>query len=68
MKIKPDTPKSIEEKAQSALNTQARRIFTEKNTNGFAQRSRIDKSDPIKLQSFYKAKDIVNTTNQQPTD
>jgi hypothetical protein len=33
----------------------------------YALRSRIDKWDLIKLQSFYKAKDIVNRTKQQPT-
>jgi hypothetical protein len=31
-------------------------------------RSRIDKWDLIILQSFYKAKDAVNKTKQQPTD
>jgi hypothetical protein len=31
-------------------------------------RSRINKWDLIKLQSFYKAKDIVNKTKRQPTD
>ena len=30
--------------------------------------SRIDKWDLIKLESFYKAKDIVDKTNLQPTD
>jgi hypothetical protein len=33
----------------------------------YGLRSRIDKWDLIKLQSFYKAKDIVNKTKQQPT-
>ena len=33
-----------------------------------AVRSRIDKWDLIKLQSFYKAKDIVNKTKRPPTD
>ena len=32
------------------------------------QRSRIDKWDLMKLKSFCKAKNIVNKTNQQPTD
>ena len=31
-------------------------------------RTRIDKWDLIKLQSFYKAKDTVNRTKWQPTD
>jgi hypothetical protein len=33
-----------------------------------ALRSRIDKWDLIKLESFHKAKDIVDKTNRQPTD
>jgi hypothetical protein len=34
----------------------------------FAVRSRIDKCDVIKLQSFCKAKDTVNKTKRPPTD
>jgi len=41
--------------------------FPEQNTND-TLRSRIDKWDLIKLQSFCKAKDIANRTKQQPTD
>jgi hypothetical protein len=33
----------------------------------YALRSRIDKNDLIKLQSFSKAKDTVNKTKWQPT-
>jgi hypothetical protein len=33
-----------------------------------AVRSRIDKWDLIKLQSFYKVKDTVNKTKRPPTD
>jgi hypothetical protein len=33
-----------------------------------ALKSRIDKWDLMKLQSFCKARDIVNKTNQQLTD
>ena len=33
-----------------------------------ALRSRIDKWDLTKLKSFYKAKEIANKTNWQPTD
>ena len=33
-----------------------------------AARSRIDKWDLIKLQSFCKAKDTVNKTKRSPTD
>ena len=34
----------------------------------YAVRSRIYKWDLIKLQSFFKAKETVNGTKQQPTD
>jgi phage-related protein len=34
----------------------------------YALRSRIDKWDIIKLQSFCKAKDTVNRTKWEPTD
>ena len=34
----------------------------------YALRSRMDKWDLIKLQSFCKAKDTVNRTKWQPTD
>jgi hypothetical protein len=34
----------------------------------YALRFIINKWDLIKLQSFYKAKDTVNRTKQQPTD
>ena len=34
----------------------------------YALRSRIEKWDLIKLQSFCKAKDTVNRTKQQPTN
>ena len=39
----------------------------EKNSNGGAVRSVIDKWDLIKLQSFCKAKDTVNRIKRQPT-
>jgi hypothetical protein len=34
----------------------------------YSLRSRIDKWDLMNLESFCKAKVIVNKTNQQPTD
>jgi hypothetical protein len=34
----------------------------------YTVRSRIDKWDSIKLQSFCKPKDTVNRTKRQPTD
>ena len=38
------------------------------NRTAYAVRSRIDKWDLIKLQSFCKAKDTVNKTKRPPTD
>ena len=42
--------------------------FPEQNTNCLCLRSRPNKWDLIKLQSFYKAKDTVNRPKWQPTD
>jgi hypothetical protein len=53
--IKPETQKVIEEKAGKSL-----RIAC-------AVRSRIDKWDLIKLQSFCKAKDNINKIKRPPT-
>jgi hypothetical protein len=43
-------------------------IFLNRSLMVYALRSRIDKWDLIKLQSFCKAKDIVSRTIPQPTD
>jgi hypothetical protein len=43
-------------------------IFLNRTAMAYALRSRIDKWDFIKLQSFCKAKDTVNGTKWQPTD
>ena len=42
--------------------------FLNRTSMACALRSRIDKWDLIKLQSFYKAKDTVNKTERSPTD
>ena len=42
--------------------------FLNRTPKAHALRSRIDKWDLIKLESFCKAKDIVNMTNWQPKD
>ena len=42
--------------------------FLNKTPITYALRSRIDKRDLIQLQSFCKAKDIVNRSQQQPTN
>ena len=57
--IKPETLKLIEEKVGKSLGQKAMAC---------AVRSRIDKWDLMKLQSFCKAKDTVNKTKRPPTD
>ena len=42
--------------------------FLNRTATASAVRSRIDKWDIIKLQSFFKAKDTVNKTKRPPTD
>jgi hypothetical protein len=42
--------------------------FMSRTAIAYAVRLRIDKWDLIKLQSFYKAKDMVNKTKRPPTD
>jgi hypothetical protein len=44
------------------------RNFLNRTQMAHALRSRIEKWDLIKLESFCKEKDIVDKTNQQPTD
>jgi hypothetical protein len=43
-------------------------IFLNRTAMACAVRSRIDKWDFIKLQSFYRAKDTVNKTKRPPAD
>jgi hypothetical protein len=42
--------------------------FLNRTAMAYAVRSRVDKWDLIKLQSFCKAKDTINKTKRQPTD
>ena len=66
--IKPDTLNLIEEKVGKSLkhmNTGANFLY--RTQMAYALRSRINKWDLLKLQNFYKAKDTVNRTKQQPT-
>jgi hypothetical protein len=67
--IKPETVKLLEEKVRKSLKDMG---TGEKLLNRIAivcaVRSRINKWDLIKLQSFWKAKDTVNKTKRPPTD
>jgi hypothetical protein len=67
--IKPETLKFIEEKVGKRLKDMGTgEKFLKITPMACAVRSRIDKWDHIKLQSFYKAKDTVNKTKRPPTD
>jgi hypothetical protein len=61
--------KLIEEKVEKSLEDMGTgEKFLNRTALACAVRSRIDKWDLIKLQSFCKAKDTVNKTERQPTD
>ena len=67
--IKPETLKFIEEKVGKTLKDMGTgEKFLNRTAMACAVRSRIDKWDLIKLQSFCKAKDTVNKTKRPPTD
>ena len=67
--INPETLKLIEEKVENSLEDMGTgEKFLDRTAMACAVRSRFDKWDLIKLQSFYKAKDAVNKTKKQPTD
>jgi phage-related protein len=69
LNIKPDTLKLIEEKVGKGFEHVATgEIFLNRTPLTYALRSRIDKWDLLKLQSFCKEKDTVNRTNWQPID
>ena len=67
--IKPDTLKLIEKKLGKTLEDMGTgKKFLNRTPIAYALRSRIDKWDLIKLQSFCKAKNTVKMTKRQPTD
>ena len=67
--IKPETLKFIEEKVGKSLEDMGTgEKFLNRTAMACAVRSRIDKWDLMKLQSFCKAKDTVNNTKRSPTD
>ena len=69
LNIKPDTLNLMEKKVGKSLELIGTRgNFLNRTPMAHAPRSRIDKWDFIKLESFCKAKDIVNKINWQPTD
>jgi hypothetical protein len=67
--IKPETLKLIEEKVGKSFEDMGTgEKFLNRTAMACAVRSRIDKWDLIKLQSFSKAKDTFNKTKRPPTD
>ena len=65
----PETLKRIEEKVGKSIEDMGiGEKFLNRTAMDCAVRSRIDKWDLIKLQSFCKAKDTVNKTKRAPTD
>ena len=67
--IKPDTLNLIEEKLGKSLEHMCSgEMFLNRTPMACDVRSRINKWDLIKLQSFCKAKDTVNKTKRPPTD
>jgi hypothetical protein len=69
LQIKPETLKLIEEKVRKSLKDMGTwEKFLNRTAMACTVRSRIDKWDLIKLQSFCKAKDTVNKTKRPPTD
>jgi hypothetical protein len=66
---KPDILNLIEEKMGKSLKLiDTGQNFLNQTPMAQALRSRIDKWDLMKLKSFWKAKDSVNRTKQQPKD
>ena len=69
LNIKPETLKLKGEKVGKRLQDMGTRgKFLNRTPMACAVRSKINKWDLIKLQSFCKAKDTVNKTKMQPTD
>jgi hypothetical protein len=67
--IKTETLKLIEEKVGKSLEDMGTaEKFLNRTAMACALRSRIDKWDLMKLQSFCKAKDTLSKTKRQPTD
>jgi hypothetical protein len=62
------TESNRRESGEELWNMNTGENFLNRTPQAYALRSRIDKWDLVKLQSFCKAKDTVNRTKQQPTD
>jgi len=69
LNIKTDSLNLLEEKVEKSLELiSTEGNFLNRTSMAYYLRSRIDKWDLMKLESFCKVEDIANRTNQQPTD
>ena len=69
LQIKPDTLQLIEENGWMNLEYMCTgKKFLNRTPMAYVLRTRIYKWDLTKLQSFCKAKDMINRTKQQPTN
>ena len=69
LNIKPDTLNIIDKKVGKSLEPTGKgENFLNRSSRAHSLPSRIDKWDLMKLESFCKAKDIINMTNWQPTE
>ena len=66
--IKPETLKFIENVGKSLKDMGTGGKFLNRRAMACGVRSRMDKWDLIKLQSFCKSKETINKTKRQPTD
>jgi hypothetical protein len=67
LNIKLNTLNKIEEKVGKSLKLIGTgENFLNKNPMAHALKSRIDKWDLMKLETFFKTTDVVNRTNQEP--
>uniref|UniRef100_A0A5G2Q8Y2 Uncharacterized protein n=1 Tax=Sus scrofa TaxID=9823 RepID=A0A5G2Q8Y2_PIG len=67
--IRPDTIKLLEENiGQTLSDINHSNIFSDPPLRGLTRKTKINKWDLIKLQSFYTEKETLNNTKRQPTE
>ena len=69
LNVKLDTIKLLEENTGRTLSDINRsKIFSDPPPTVMKIKTKINKWDPIKLKSFFTAKETINKTNRQPTE
>ena len=69
LNIRPNTIKTLEENVGKTIHDIGiDKDFMTKTPNALATKTKIDKWDLIKLQSFCTAKEIMSRVNRQPTE